>query len=221
MMGNSDVPLHNFLSPFTSSDLETFKTLCFVGTKPNDVDMSSQFLWIRVSALSLRLLNLAMAVVHLDAERDWNGQDIVASSLQYVLEQEEWRDKMVWQPKEWYNGTGAMFEQPWRRNGVERLLGMEEVLESQESVDKAREVYPSAKEVKTFWDTVMEAKRVLGEARDRGHTSEEGEFAEEARALKDWVELRSWDVPGLRERLEILKAQLGIGEIIGYEIGIG
>jgi hypothetical protein len=94
---------------------------------------------------------------------------------------------------------------------------MEEVLESQESEDKAREVYPSVKEVKTFWDTVIEAKRVLGEARDRGHASEEGEFSEEVRALENWIELRSWDVPRLRERLEILKAQLGIGEIIGYD----
>jgi hypothetical protein len=122
---------------------------------------------------------------------------------------------VVWQPRGWYNGTGAVSEQPWRGTGVDRLLGMEEVLKSQESEDKAREVYPSVKEVKTFWDTVIEAKRVLGEARDRGHASEEGEFAEEVRALENWVELRSWDVPRLRERLEILKAQLGIGEIIG------
>jgi hypothetical protein len=122
-MGNSDIPLHTFLPLFTSSDLETLKTLCFVGTKPNDVDVSCDFFWIRVSALSLRLLNLAMAAIRLDPERGRNGQDIVASSIQYMLEQEEWRDKVIWQPKGWYNGTGAVFEQPWRRNWGGEIVG--------------------------------------------------------------------------------------------------
>lgn len=182
--------------------------------------MNSSLFFVRVSALSLRILNLAMAAVYTELDRDW-GDDIVSSTLQYVLEKEEYRDKVIWQPKEWYNGTDAVFQQPWGKSGVERLLGMDNILEGQSLNSKARETYPGAEEVKKLWDTVMEAKRVLSEAKDRGHTSEEGEFVEDIRVLKDWVELRTWDASGIRQRLGHLKEQLEIGEIIGYEIAIG
>jgi hypothetical protein len=219
VVSNPNIPLQTFLPPLMSSDWEMFKTLTFIGTKPNDIDMSSDLLWIRVCASSLRMLNLAMTTVNMEPGRDW-GEDIVASSLQYVLQMDEYRDKVVWHPKGWYNGTGAVFQQPWG-SGVRNLLAMEETMRKQALGRETREVYPNAEEAERYWDTILEAKRVLSVAKDRGHTSEEGEFAQGVKILKGCVELRSWDISSMRWSMEQLKGQLGIGEIIGYEIGIG
>lgn len=79
----------------------------------------------------------------------------------------------------------------WGKNGVGQLLAMENMLHSQDTASKIQEASPSAEEVETFWETVTEAKHALSEARDRGDMSEAGEFADEVRDLKDWMELRS------------------------------
>jgi hypothetical protein len=185
--------------------------------------MNSSLFFVRVSALSLRILGAAISAVHIGPYKDW-GDDLVAASLQFVLEREEYRDKVVWQRKEWYDGSDAAFVQPGVKSGVEGLIEVEKMLQGrdvQKKAPKTREMYPSANEVKMFWDTVAEADLILKEAGYRGHTSDKGEFAEGVQNLKNWVELRTWDVVGVTERLEVLKEQLGIGEVIGWAMSIG
>jgi hypothetical protein len=211
-VANTLIPLHTFLPPLASPE---FGHIHLIGTKlhaANDhQEMNSELFFMRVSPLSLRLLVLAVAAVHVDARRDW-GKDIVGAALQYVLEQDEYRDKVVWQPVKWYDGVGAAFLQ------VRGLLVMREVM--QRAYAPAGEV-PSKDEFGEFWDTFRNATLVLREAGYRVHTSVQGEFAVWVRALKERVELRTWDVEGIRERMEVLKGKLGIGDIIGYEMNIG
>lgn len=173
--------------------------------------MNSGLFFMRVSPLSIRLLVLAVASVHVDAKRDW-GKDVVGAALQYVLERDEYRDEVVWQPGAWYDGVGAAFMQV---NGLEK---MHEAMGRKHAVV---EEVPSKHEVGEFWDTFRNATLVLREAGYRGHTSVEGELAVWVRGLKEWVELRTWGVEGIRERMEVLKGKLGIGDIIGYEMNFG
>ncbi|EAT90222.1 hypothetical protein HBH56_059530 [Parastagonospora nodorum] len=209
VVANTLIPLHTFLPPLASPEFDHIHVL---GTKSDDgEEMNCEMFFMRVSPLSLRLLVLAVAAVHVDARRDW-GKDIVGAALQYVLEQDEYRDKVVWQPGKWYDGAGAAFMQ------VKGLLVMRGVMQR---VYAPVEEVPSKDEIGEFWDTFRNATLVLREAGYRGHTSVQGEFAVWVRALKEWVELRTWDVEGIRERMEVLKGKLGIGDIIGYGMNFG
>ena len=161
-----------------------------------------------------------MAAVHSEPTRDW-GKDIVGATLQYVLEKEEYRDKVVYQPASWFNVTAAVFTQLWGLSRVEGVLGIESTLSRDKKTLDVRESYPGTEEVKMFWDTVTEAKHVLNEAKDRGHAEEKGEFRDEVRAVKYCVEISTWDVEGMRRNVEVLKARLGVGEIIGFETVVG
>lgn len=145
----------------------------------------------------------------------WSG-DVLGATLQYMLEEEKFglRHKVLCLPGEWFNGTGAVFKQPWGPTPVMQLLEAHKLLESKEGEG---EPYPGTTEVKAFWSTVTETKRVLNEAKDRGHTEISGAFQEEVRDLKDAVEIRAWDVDDVRVGVARLKAKLKIGEVVGFE----
>jgi hypothetical protein len=75
-------------------------------------------------------------------------------------------------------------------DGVERLFRMRDVMQGRdgdgvgEGEVVLRGVYPGQEQVDMFWAAMTEARQVLMEARDRGHTGEEGEFREEVRAVR-------------------------------------
>jgi hypothetical protein len=152
-----------------------------------------------------------MAGVYLDPERDW-GKDIAGAALQDVLGRDRYRDKVVWLPGAWWNGTGAVFVKP----GVRRVMEVEKMLGEMRK-EISREVFPGPEEVREYWDAIVEARRVLGEARERGHTHWEGEFVEEVGNVKYWVEERTWDTEGLKRCVGVLKGKMGIGEVVGFE----
>jgi hypothetical protein len=220
------IPLQRFLPPLPSVDSETFKTLSIIATKPDHEHISSNLLFLRVSGLTLRILTLALAAPYTDPEREWGKEvDVVAATLQFVLEKAEYRSKVLYQPAEWYNGTGAVFTQPWAASPVEKLHKIRKLLMNLNSytaqADLEQGPHPSAADVELFYATIAEAKHVLNEARNRGHTEEAGEFVEEVRVLRYAIEARSWDVERLRVGLEKLKARLGIGEVVGFEAVVG
>jgi len=214
IVANTAVPLQIFLPPLATPE---FGHVHVIGSKRDGRGMDSGLFFVRVGPLAVRVLVLAVASVHLEPRRDWGG-DVVGAALQGVLEREEYRDKVVWQPGAWFDGAGAAFVQVNGLSGVEKLGEMDTLIRRRDAVNK---MVPSKREVGEFWDTFKIATLVLREAGYRGHTSVEGEFAVWVRGLKKWVELRTWDVEGIRERMDELKAKLGIGDIIGYEMNIG
>jgi hypothetical protein len=164
--------------------------------------MSTSNFFIRVSTLSIKFLTLAMSSVYEARDADW-GADIAGTAMQRVLERDEWRGRGVWVPREWFVGAED---------------GLENISKEQR---EGWEVYPRQQEINEFWGKVHEAKQVLGEAKDRGCTSESGGFEEEVQDLKDAVELWSWDIEGMGRKMERLKEVLGIGEIVGVEAVAG
>jgi hypothetical protein len=217
LVSNPAVPLHIFLPPM--QDTETFKALSVIATKTDGVDMDTDVFLIRVHPLSVRIVALAVAAVYLSLEREW-GDDLVGAALRHVLEKEWYRDNVVWLPREWWNGTEAVFVKPWARSPAAKLLETEKVLKGLDGGSKnlaKSAVYPGLEERKGYWDTITEARRLLIEAKERGHTHREGEYREEVGNVKEWVEMRTWDTEGLRRNVGLLKEKLGIGEIIGFE----
>jgi hypothetical protein len=213
LLNNANIPLHTFLPPNN-----TFPSLCIIAIKPDHAAMSSALFFIRVHTLSLRIVTLALAAVYEQGpDGEW-GADGVAGALGVVFEREAYRDKVVYQPVEWYDGLCAVFVWSKVRGSVEGLIEMESVMDSVRRNDK---VCPSEQEVNEFWGALVEAKQVLSEARDRGYTSEEGDSKDEVREVRYWVEVRSWDSEGVRRSVEKLKEKLGIGEVEGFEMVVG
>jgi hypothetical protein len=97
--------------------------------------------------------------------------------------------------------------------GVVGVVEMDDVLGGLEGKkeDGVAGVSPSEEEVVSFWNGVVEAKQVLTEARDKGYAKEKGEFAQEYRDVKDVVELWTWDLEGMKRKVEILKEVMHIG----------
>jgi hypothetical protein len=215
LLSNPRIPLHTFVPPHTLSYHDAFKSLTIIAAKLNSNDVSTYLFFIRVSTLSIRFLTLALSAVYDASERDW-GSDIVGKAMQEVLEREEWREKVVWVPREWW-------EVGFKR--VEGVLEVEDVLgkleEQGRNKEETLEMYPSEEEVGGFWNGVVEAKQVLVEAMDKGYAKEDGEFAQEYRDVKDAVELWTWDLEGMKRKVEILKEVMHIGEVIGYEAVAG
>jgi hypothetical protein len=153
------MPLHFFLPPPHLGYTDAFKSLTIIASKVNSIDMFTSNFFIRVGTLSLRLLMQAMSSVYEDSDRDW-GSDIAGAAMQGMLEREEWRDKVVWVPREWWN---AMFVV------VNGQLELEDMLEKMEKEGgEGIAVYSSGQEVDGFWEKVSEAKQVLVGAKDRG-----------------------------------------------------
>jgi hypothetical protein len=194
--------LHTFLPPIT--DIEIFKTLSVIATKPESsghyehADLSTSIFFIRVSGDSLRILTEAMTVMYPFHAAQQSAENF-AKALQLVLEIDQNRDKAVYQPHEWYDGSvednGAMFRQPFSRDSspphdMEFYL---EALEMEKKYNVHKPLFPSTEAAHLYWHSVREARRVLNEAKERGQTAEQGEWREMVKEARDWVELRAWD----------------------------
>ena len=61
-------------------------------------------------------------------------------------------------------------------------------------------MFPETADVHRFWRTASEARRVLDEAKEKGYTDEQGALWEMAKEVKEWVQLRAWDMEELERR---------------------
>jgi hypothetical protein len=156
LLSNPRIPLHTFVPPHPLSSTDALKSLTIIAAKSNSIDISTHIFFIRVSTLSIRFLTLVMAAVYDAPERDW-GSDIEGKAMQEVLQREEWREKGVWVPREWW-------EVGFRR--VEGVVEMEDMLteleEQERNKEEILEIYTSGEEVGSFWDGMVEAKQVFG-----------------------------------------------------------
>jgi hypothetical protein len=212
------MPLHTFLPPIT--DFETFKALSIIATKPNSsyhehADLSTSMFFIRARGDSLRILTEAMVLMYPFNPAQQSAENF-AKALQLVLGADQNRDKAIYQPHEWYDGSvesnGAMFRQPFSRDSSP-AHDMEFYLEAfgmEKTYNAPKPLFPSPESAHLFWHSVSEARMVLNEAKERGQTAEQGEWREMVKEARDWVELRAYDtvevnrwVEALREGLEI------------------
>jgi hypothetical protein len=69
-------------------------------------------------------------------------------------------------------------------------------------------MFPDAETVHGFWHTLSEARRVLDEAKEEGHTNGQGRWWDMVKEVKEWVELRAWDTDELKSRVTVLKVSL-------------
>ncbi|KAH9872221.1 hypothetical protein IAQ61_005056 [Plenodomus lingam] len=154
--------------------------------------------WVRVCAAALAVLS--EVIVRVGREKD--GGNLVGRVFEDVLEQEGNREKAIWQPAKWYNGSItspssdglALFTQPWTATHLELLVWLEDSLEVlQQEALKPKKPYPEDKAIRVFWRSVGEARRVLQETEDRGHTVERGEWSDLVREIRELVELRAWE----------------------------
>ncbi|KAG9191595.1 hypothetical protein G6011_10329 [Alternaria panax] len=76
--------------------------------------------------------------------------------------------------------------------------------------DEHSQMFPEKADIHRFWHTASEARRVLDEAKEKGHTSEQGIWWEAVKEVKEWVELRAWDIDELGGRVEMLR--IGIND---------
>ena len=71
-------------------------------------------------------------------------------------------------------------------------------------------MFPDADTVHRFWHVVSEARRVFNEAKEKGHTSEQGELWEMVGEVKEWVEGRAWNTEELERSVRVLREGLDI-----------
>jgi hypothetical protein len=207
IFANPRVPLHHFLPPVT--DVETFKTLSIIATMSESEKLNTAVFFIRVSAGSVRVLIEALErMYNAPAENEIENADISAIALKSILSRDHHREKIIFQPAEWYNSTTSLFYQAYRPTPRHHLLPITEKL----AVDSEEQspMFPDAETVHRFWHIVSEARRVLNEAKEKGHTSEQGAWWEMDREVKEWAELRAWDTDELERRLGVLKEGLDI-----------
>jgi hypothetical protein len=111
------------------------------------------------------------------------GEKVFPEMLQQFLELDSNRDKAIYQPSAWYDGSmdssGAVFHQSSSRDlsPAQNLVDMESYLLAPEmkkayNDPKARLQVPDAEAAHLFWHSVSEARRVLNEAKERGQTAE-------------------------------------------------
>ncbi|KAF2265149.1 hypothetical protein CC78DRAFT_543463 [Lojkania enalia] len=100
---NPQIPLYAFLPPVH----ESLDPVTILATKPDGTTTSSSVFFIRVSQDSLGLLSDAMNAPGAGLDRDW-GLDISSSTLQMILEQNDWKEKVIYQPAHWYNRPVTM-----------------------------------------------------------------------------------------------------------------
>jgi hypothetical protein len=208
MLANPHIPLHHFLPPVT--DLETFKSLSIIVTKSESDCLNTSVFFIRVSGISLRILTEVMETIYNAPytkayENEDNDGGLASATLQNILFQEHHRDKVIFQPREWYNSTASMFYQPYFPTLAHRLLPICETLVVD---DEQSQIFPDTADVHRFWHTVSEARRLLDEAKEKGSTSEEGVRWETVKDVKGWLELRAWDTEELERRVTASSAGL-------------
>jgi hypothetical protein len=178
--------------------------------------ISTSVFFIRVSGNSLHLLTEAMASMY-DFAPSHRSEPVFAKALQRFLEQDQNRDKVLFQPIAWYDGSimdrsDAVVRQPFSHATSTRYHGdIESVylqaLDMKKAYNDPKELppYPSLKSTHLFWHSVAEARRVLDEAKERGHTAEHGEWREMVKEVRDWVELRAYDTVEVNRRVEALR----------------
>ncbi|KAG9381380.1 Glycosyltransferase family 34 protein [Pyrenophora tritici-repentis] len=207
LLQNFNMPLHRFLPPIT--DVEHFKILSIIAAKPDGKHLSTSVFFMRVSAVSLRILTEAMAAMYNGPPSD-NGK-VLDTSLQYVLEKDEHREHALFQPASWYNSTFSLFQQPYLPTQAHRIIFLSDALSTSFPLaDKDHKLFPDDEAVNVFWDAVAEARRVLDEAKEKGQTAEKGEWWKVVRETRDWVELRAWNVQEVRRRVAVLREGLEI-----------
>lgn len=162
-----------------------------------------------------------MAVTKIDPENDW-GTDITLSALSFVVEKEEHRDDIIYQPAHWYNGAiakdyivgdGRLLGwfprelQGWRWKGMNDLL---------QSLSKSKGRFETkiddtiyATEPQGFWKRVVEAKKALRQAEERGKNMAVEDLEGKVRRLRDAVVLGAWDAEVLKETTSMLKEAVG------------
>ncbi|KAH8645289.1 hypothetical protein IG631_02753 [Alternaria alternata] len=208
VLANPHIPLHHFLPPIT--DVETFKSLSIIATKSESDHLNSSVFFIRISGGSLRILTQAMETMY-DApyiegyKNEDNDGGLSSVALQNVLYLEQHRDEVIFQPQQWYNSTTSLFNQPYFPTPAHRLTPDLKTL----TVDhEEQQMFPETADVHRFWRTASEARRVLDEAKEKGYTDEQGALWEMANEVKEWVQLRAWDMEELERRIMLLRASL-------------
>ncbi|KAI4690332.1 hypothetical protein J4E81_007485 [Alternaria sp. BMP 2799] len=210
ILANPHIPLHHFLPPIT--DVETFKTLSVIATKSEIEKFSTAVFFIRVSGGSLRILTEAMEMIYdLPDNGDENEEsNVSATVLQTILSRPHHLEHVIYQPREWYNNTLSLFYQPYYPTLAHRLLSSPFTETIPGDKEGSNPMFPDADTVHRFWHVVSEARHVLNEAKERGHTSELGEWWEMVAEVKEWVEGRAWDTEELERRVRVLKEGLDI-----------
>jgi len=208
LLQNLKVPLHDFLPPII--DVEHFKTLSIIAAKPDGNHLSTSVFFIRVSAVSLRILTEAMAAMY-DGPSDDKDANVLATALQTVLEKDKNREHVLFQPASWYNGSSSLFQQPYFRTPAHRMLFLEDISSASFPLTrKYQNTFPDTEAVDIFWHSVAEARRVLDEVKEKGQTADQGEWREMIRDVRDCVELRAWDTEEVRKRVNVLKDRLEV-----------
>lgn len=208
ILANPHTPLHHFLPPIT--DVETFKSLSIVAAKSGGDYLNTSVFFIRVSGGSLRILTEAMETIYNAPDTEgYENEDtdkcLPSTALQDVLYREHHREKVIFQPWEWYNSTTSLFYQPCFPSPAHHLVPISETLAVD---DEQRPMFPDAETVHGFWHTLSEARRVLDEAKEEGHTNGQGRWWDMVKEVKEWVELRAWDTDELKSRVTVLKVSL-------------
>lgn len=151
--------------------LEAFKDLSFILPHPASETeiLSLSVFWVRVSATALTLLTSAIHSLNTDVTSP-NGQDVVMVAMLKVLEGEGGRERVVYQPGEWYGLSPqtkeweergrAVFWQPGAGSAFEELRELEGmVAEIRTKRKDETDVSSLEKEVVEWWDTTLEARR--------------------------------------------------------------
>ncbi|KAI4923479.1 hypothetical protein J4E85_008517 [Alternaria conjuncta] len=209
-IANPHIPLHHFLPPIT--DVETFKTLSIIATKSESEELNTTVFFVRVSGGSLRILTEAMEMIYNVPDNGDEDEEfgVAATVLQTILSRPHHLEKVIYQSSEWYNSTSSLFYQPYYRTLAHRLLPVHYTQIIPGDNEGSNPMFPDADTVHRFWHVVREARRVLNEAKEKGHTSEQGEWWEMVAEVKEWVEGRAWDTEELERRVRVLREGLGI-----------
>ena len=154
-----------------TDSLETFNDLSFILPHPASETeiLSLSVLWVRVSATTLTLLTSAIHSLNTDVTLP-DGQDVVMTAMLKVLEEEGARERVVYQPGEWYGLSSqtkereererAVFWQPGAGSAFEKLRELEGMIA--EIRTKRRDETDTSsleKEVVEWWDKTLEARR--------------------------------------------------------------
>ncbi|KAI4682739.1 uncharacterized protein J4E84_007203 [Alternaria hordeiaustralica] len=210
ILANPHIPLHHFLPPIT--DVETFKILSIIATKSESEELNTKVFFIRVSGGSLRILTEAMEMIYNLPDNGDEDEEfsVVATAFQTTLARPHHLEKAIYQPREWYNSTSSLFYQPYYPTAAHRLLSPPVTQTTSVDTEGSSPMFPDADTVHRFWHVVREARRVLNEAKEKGHTSEQGEWWEMVAEVKEWVEGRAWDTEELERRVRVLREGLDI-----------
>lgn len=133
-----------------ANESEAFKSLCIVATQPDRFNISLSTFFLRVSPLSLQILNLAIANIHNGSSGEGAETDVASTALQHVLVKPAYTDAVAYLPAKWLFTTetseahGAwdqtlFFQSHGNGTHVRNLLAMERVLDIVEKKRNGKE----------------------------------------------------------------------------------